>query len=106
MTAFDPEKFEQKYEYYFEELEMAYSNAYQHLHGQVDSEILRAIDRQVLSESEPIYEGDGTFRVTLPEDAIESARPLPGDEETFDAVLEAFTDRIETELRRIFEFAD
>ncbi|WP_018259044.1 DUF5783 family protein [Halomicrobium katesii] len=104
MTAFDPEKFERKYEHYFEELETAYSNAYQQLHGQVDSAVLRTIDRQVLSESEPVYDGDGTFRVTLPDDAKETARPLPGDEDTFDAVLDEFTDRIEDELRRLFEF--
>ena len=104
MTEFDPEKFEEKYAYYFEELETAYSNAYQQLHGQVDSEILKTIDRQVLSESEPVYEGDGGFRVVLPDDAKESVRTLSGDEETFDAVLDEFTDRIESELRRIFEF--
>jgi hypothetical protein len=106
MTEFDPEKFERKYEHYFEELETAYSNAYQQLHGQVDSEYLKAIDRQVLSESEPIYEGDGTFRVTLPEDAKADVRSQFEDGETFDAVLAAFTDRIEAELRRIFEFED
>ena len=49
MTEFDPEKFEDKYVHYFEELETAYSNAYQQLHGQADSEALRAIDRQVLN---------------------------------------------------------
>jgi hypothetical protein len=37
----------------------------------------------VLSESEPVYDGDGEFRVILPDD---------------------ITDRIEDELRRIFEF--
>jgi hypothetical protein len=29
MTEFDPEKFEEKYVHYFEELKTAYSNAYQ-----------------------------------------------------------------------------
>ena len=104
MTEFDPEKFDEKYVYYFEELERAYSNAYQQLHGRVDSEILKTVDRQVLSESEPVYEGDGSFRVVLPDDATDGVRPLPGDEEAFDAVLDDFTDRIESELRRIFEF--
>ena len=106
MTEFDPEKFEDKYEHYFEELETAYSNAYQQLHGQVDSEILKTIDRQVLSESEPVYEGDGTFRVTVPDNVKENGRAQSADEEAFDAVFEAFTDRIEDELRRIFEFED
>ena len=106
MTEFDPEKFEHKYEHYFEELETAYSNAYQQLHGQVDSEYLKAIDRQVLSESEPVYEGEGTFRVTVPDDARADVRSQSGDAETFDAVLDEFTDRIEAELRRLFEFEE
>jgi len=87
-----------------EELETAYANAYDQLHGQVNSEVLRAIDRQVLSESEPVYEGDETFRVVVPDDIEERKQPLPGDEETFNAVLTEFTTQIEQELRRVFEF--
>jgi hypothetical protein len=104
MTEFDAEKFEEKYVHYFDELETAYSNAYQELHGQYDSEVLRGIDRQILSESEPVYEGDGTFSVRLPDDIAARAQALPGDEETFDTVLSAFTDAIERELRRLFGF--
>jgi len=104
MTEFDPEKFEQKYVYYFEELEAAYSNAYQHLHGQYDSTVLRAIDRQILSESEPFYEGDGEFRVELPENPRERVGAV-ADHEQFESVLEAFVDRIEAELRQQFGFA-
>jgi len=104
MTEFDPEKFDEKYVYYFDELETAYSNAYEQLHGQRDSEILRAIDREILSESEPIYEGDGEFRIALPDDVGERVQSLSNDEERFTAVLEEFTDRIEQELRRLFEF--
>ncbi|MEF8829174.1 MAG: DUF5783 family protein, partial [Haloarcula sp.] len=59
---------------------------------------------QILSESEPVYEGDGTFSVRLPDDTAARAKSLPGDEETFDTVLSAFTDAIERELRRLFEF--
>ncbi|QIO24761.1 DUF5783 family protein [Haloarcula sp. JP-L23] len=104
MTEFDPDKFEEKYRHYFEELETAYSNAYQNLHGQYDSEVLRAIDRQVLSESEPVYQGDGEFSIALPDDVDARAASLPGSEETFETVLAAFTANIESELRRIFEF--
>jgi hypothetical protein len=104
VTEFDPEKFEEKYVHYFEELERAYSNAYNQLHGRYDSEVLRAIDRQVLSESEPVYQGAGEFRVELPDDRVEEVRAAVGDGEQFDAVLEEFTDRIENELIRIFEF--
>ncbi|TYL40633.1 hypothetical protein CV102_03435 [Natronococcus pandeyae] len=106
MTEFDPEKFEEKYVYYFEELEQAYSNAYQQLHGRYDSEVLRAVDRKVLSESEPIYDGSQEFRVELPEERVEEVRATVGDDEQFDAVLEEFRERIENELRRIFEFDD
>ncbi|MFC6769598.1 DUF5783 family protein [Natrinema soli] len=121
MTEFDPEKFEEKYVHYFAELEEAYSNAYQQLHGQYDSEVLRAIDRQVLSESEPFYEGsaehrsatdsnghsprehDGEFRVELPDDPADRVGAV-ADHEQFEPVLETFVDRIERELERIFGF--
>ncbi|WP_323171632.1 DUF5783 family protein [Natrialba sp. PRR66] len=103
-AEFDPEKFEEKYVHYFDELEEAYSNAYQQLHGQVDSEVLRAIDRQVLSESEPVYEGSGEFSVALPENPRERVGAV--DDEEFEAVLSAFTERIERELQRLFEFGD
>lgn len=103
VTEFDPEKFEEKYVYYFEELEQAYSSAYQQLHGRYDSEVLRAIDRRVLSESEPFYEGKGEFRIDLPDERLEEVRATV-DGDTFDTVLEEFVDRIERELGRIFEF--
>ncbi|SEV96183.1 DUF5783 family protein [Natrinema salifodinae] len=123
MTEFDPEKFEEKYVYYFEELEEAYSNAYQQLHGRYDSEVLRAIDRQVLSESEPFYEGsaeqssandssgqsprehDGEFRVELPDNPRERVGAVAENEE-FETVLKTLTEQIELELRRVFGFED
>lgn len=104
MTEFDPETFEEKYVHYFEELERAYSNAYQQLHGRYDSEILRAVDRKALSESEPVYRGDGEFDIELPDERVEEVRTEVDDADQFDAVLEEFRDRIESELRRIFEF--
>ncbi|NUB91843.1 hypothetical protein HTZ84_08415 [Haloterrigena sp. SYSU A558-1] len=104
MTEFDPEKFEDKYVHYFEELQEAYSNAYNQLHGRYDSEILKAIDRNVLSESEPFYEGDGEFRIELPDERVEEVRSAVGEPERFDTVLEELVTRIEAELRRIFGF--
>jgi len=106
VTEFNPEKFEEKYQYYFDDIERAYSTAYQQLHGEYNSDILRAIDRNVLSESEPVYEGNGEFRVSLPDDLDERAQSLPGDEEAFNTVLEEFTAEIERELHRIFEFEE
>ncbi|WP_254823821.1 DUF5783 family protein [Haloglomus halophilum] len=105
MTEFDPEKFEAKYVHYFEELESAYTAAYQELHGEVDSGILRPIDRRVLSGSEPFYEGDGEFRVELPDDPYERAGQ-PGDREQFEAVLDDLVAGIERELRTEFGFTD
>ncbi|SDK24555.1 DUF5783 family protein [Natronorubrum texcoconense] len=101
MTEFDPEKFEEKYVYYFEELEEAYSNAYNQLHGRYDSTVLKAIDRKVLSESEPFYEGSGEFRVEIPDDVEERVGAV-ADHEQFDVVLEELVERIERELERIF----
>jgi hypothetical protein len=104
MTEFDAEQFEEKYVHYFEELEQAYSDAYEQLHGTVDSRILKALDRQILAESEPVYEGDGQFRVTLPDDLAQRIEAVPGDESTVRAVLEKLTAGIERELHQTFEF--
>lgn len=102
MVKFDEQRFEEKYVHYFEELETAYSNAYQQLHGQVDSTILKAIDRQVMSESEPHYVGDGEFRLDLPEDPAERVGDVPAEE--FDRLLDRYTELVEAELQTIFEF--
>lgn len=106
MTRFDPEKFEEKYVHYFDELERAYSEAYQRLHGRYDSELLRAVDRQILSASEPTYEGGEEFSVALPEDLDERLESLPADEAELVPVLEEFVGEIERQLARIFEFDD
>jgi hypothetical protein len=45
VTKFDPEKFEDKYVHYLDELQTAYRNAYQNLHGRYDSTVLKAVDR-------------------------------------------------------------
>ena len=74
------------------------------MHGQDDSDLLRSIDRQVLDESEPFYEGDGEFRVDLPDDPRERVQDLPVDDEQFDTTLREFVERIERELARIFGF--
>jgi hypothetical protein len=103
MTTFDSEKFEEKYIHYFDEFQEAYKNAYQYMHERYDSTLLRLIDRQVLNESEPFYEGDGEFRVELPDNPHDRVQEIP-DEGKFDSILDEFVTRIETELQRIFEF--
>ncbi|PAU85449.1 hypothetical protein CK500_01905 [Halorubrum salipaludis] len=97
---FDPEKFEDKYANYFNELQRAYKNAFNQMNDRYDSELIHGIDQAVLNESEPFYE-DGEFRVELPENPRERIRGVvPVDDETFEETLDEYVDRIETELYR------
>ncbi|SEQ81121.1 DUF5783 family protein [Natrinema salaciae] len=105
MADFDPEKFEDKYANYFPELQQAYKNAFNRMNDRYDSELVHAIDQQVLNESEPFYEGDGEFRVELPADPYDRLSGVLVEEERFEAVLETHVEEIETELRRVFGFA-
>lgn len=104
MTTFEEEKFEEKYIHYFEELEEAYSSAYQSMHGEYNSTVLKAIDRQILNESEPVYEGNGEFRIELPENPTSRIDTVPVSEAEFEEILETFLENIESELQRVFEF--
>ena len=105
MADFDPEQFEDKYANYFPELQQAYKNAFNRMNDQYDSELVHAIDQQVLNESEPFYEGDGEFRVELPDDPYDRLSGVLVDEERFEQLLEIHVDEIETELQRVFGFA-
>ncbi|QFU82092.1 DUF5783 family protein [Natronorubrum aibiense] len=105
MADFDPEKFEDKYANYFPELQQAYKNAFNRMNEQYDSELVHAIDQQVLNESEPFYEGDGQFRIELPDDPYGRLSGVLVEEERFEQVLERHVEEIETELERIFGFA-
>jgi hypothetical protein len=104
MTEFDPEKFEDKYKHYFPELQRAYGQAFETMNDAYNSELVHAIDQQLLAESEPFYEGDGEFRVELPEDR--SLSGVVADEETREAVLDRYVEEIETELRSVFGLAE
>ncbi len=104
MTEFDPEQFEDKYANYFPELQRAYKNAFETMNDAYDSQLIHGIDQQVLNESEPFYEGDGEFRIELPEEPYERLTAVVVDREKFEAVLERYLDEIEAELRRVFEF--
>jgi uncharacterized protein YeaO (DUF488 family) len=104
MTEFDPEQFEDKYANYFPELQRAYKNAFETMNDAYDSELIHAIDQQVLNESEPFYEGDGEFRIELPDDPYERLTAVIVDREKFEATMERYLEEIETELQRVFEF--
>ncbi|NHX39475.1 MULTISPECIES: DUF5783 family protein [Haloarcula] len=105
MTTFDPEKFEDKYANYFPELQKAYKNAFERMNDTYDSELVHAIDQQILNESEPFYQ-DGEFSVELPEDPTERLSAVIVDDEKLDAVLSEYVDEIERELRRVFDIDD
>ena len=102
MTEFDPEKFEDKYANYFPELQKAYKQAFETMNDAYDSELIHAIDQGVLAESEPFYEGDGDFRVELPENPESQLQGVLVDEEKLDAVLDRYVDEIEGEIQGVF----
>jgi len=106
MTEFDPKKFEEKYEHYFPQLQQAYRQAFERMNDAYDSELVHAIDQQVLAESEPFYEGDGEFRVEVPDDPTARLTGVLVDEKKLDTVLERYVEAIETELRRVFGFEE
>jgi len=106
MTEFDPEKFEDKYEHYFPELQRAYRQAFETMNDAYDSELVHAIDQQVLAESEPFYEGDGQFRIDLPDEPAGQLTGVVVDEKKLDATLDRYVDEIESELRAVFGFSE
>ena len=105
MTDFDPEKFEDKYVHYFPELQRAYKNTFETMNESHDSELIHAIDQQILNESEPFYEG-GEFRIELPENPKERVQGILVDDEKLEATLDRYVDELEAELRRVFGLDD
>jgi hypothetical protein len=108
MTDFSAEQFDDKYEHYFTELQTAYRDAFEHMSERHDSELVHAIDQAVLAESEPFYEGNGRFRVEVPDDAVErvNATGVLVSNDRAAATVEEYAARIETELRSVFGFED
>ncbi|ADJ13507.1 DUF5783 family protein [Halalkalicoccus jeotgali] len=100
MSEFDPEKFEEKYVHYFNELQRAYKNAFEYMNERYDSELVHGIDQQVLNESEPQYE-NGEFSVDLPENPYGRLGGVIVERERFEEVLEIYVERIEAELHRV-----
>lgn len=104
MATFDPEKFEDKYVFYLPELEAAYKAAFEIMNERYDSDLVHAIDQRVLNESEPVYDGDGEFRIDLPDDLRSRIDGVLVNEEKLDAVIEAYVQQLEAELRTVFGF--
>jgi hypothetical protein len=104
MAEFDPERFEDKYAEYFPELQTAYREAFETMNDRYDSELIHAIDQQILNESEPFYEGDGQFRVELPDEPTDRVTAIVVNDEKLEQVLDIYVATIETELRAVFGF--
>jgi tRNA(Glu) U13 pseudouridine synthase TruD len=103
MTEFDPEKFEEKYVHYLTELDSAYKQAFETMNDRFDSDLVHAIDQQVLNDSEPQYVGEGRFEITLPDDPYGRLENVLVTEGKFEAVLDTYRSELETELRRAFD---
>jgi len=97
-------RFEDKYEHYFPELQRAYRQAFERMNDAYGSELVHAIDQGILAESEPFYEGEGQFRVELPEDPLSKLSGVVVDDEKAGAVLDRYVEEIEAELRSVFGF--
>ena len=104
MAEFDPDAFEDKYANYFPELQRAYKNAFERMSETHDSDIVHAVDQQVLNESEPFYD-DGSFRVELPENPVDRVTAIAVDDDRLDAVLDDYVATIEDELYDVFGVA-
>lgn len=101
MADFDPEKFEDKYANYFQELQRAYKNAFNQMNERYDSDLIHGIDQMILNESEPFYE-DSEFRVELPENPRDRLQGVLVTDEKFEETLETYVETIESELHRVF----
>ena len=105
MTEFSPEKFDDKYVHYFPELQTAYRNAFERMNDRYDSELIHAIDQQVLNESEPFYDeaGEGgDFSVELPENPTERVTSVVVEDGKLETILTEYTATIEAELAAVF----
>jgi hypothetical protein len=107
MAELDPETFEEeKYVDYFPQLQQAYKNAFDRMNDRFDSTLIHAVDQQVLSESEPFYEGDGEFRIELPDDPSDRIEGVVVTDEKLAEILDIYVGEIESELRRVFDVGD
>ncbi|MFC6786906.1 DUF5783 family protein [Halobaculum halobium] len=104
MAEFDPEQFEDKYANYFPELQRAYKNAFEIMNDRYDSELIHAIDQQILNESEPFYdEESGAFTVELPENSTQRLTATVVDDEKLSETLDRYVAEIESQLYRVFD---
>lgn len=102
---FDPEEFDRtKYTEHFPTLQAAYKDAFEVVNEDHDSELVHAIDQQVLSESEPFYDPEDGFRVEVPDEpaARVAAAGVVADPADVEAVLTEYVTALEEALARRF----
>lgn len=105
MSELDPETFEaQKYVEYFPKLQQAYKDAFNRLNERYDSQVIHAIDQQILNESEPHYEGDGEFRIDLPDDPTGRVQGVLVEDERLLELLDIYVEELQAAHRRAFGF--
>lgn len=107
MADFTPEEFEEeKYVDYFPQLQTAYKRAFNEMNETYSSDLVHAIDQQILNESEPHYEGDGEFTIELPENPLDRLTDVPADEKKVEELLEIYVETLEAEHRQVFGFEE
>lgn len=104
MTEFDPEQFEDKYANYFPELQEAYKRAFETMNEEYDSQLIHAIDQQVLNESEPFY--DDGFVIELPENPAERVSGVVVSDEKLQQVLDRYVMELRGELAAVFDLEE
>ncbi|MFB6111677.1 MAG: DUF5783 family protein [Halobacteriaceae archaeon] len=99
---------ETKYTEHFPTLQAAYKEAFEEINDTHDSELVHAIDQQVLNESEPFYDEEEGFVIEVPDEPVArvAAAGLVVDSETVEAVLDEYVEAIEAALARRFGAAD
>lgn len=104
---FDAEEFDEtKYTERFPQLQGAYKQAFSEVNETYDSELVHAIDQQVLNESEPFYDSDRGFYVEVPEEPVArvAAAGVIADSDRVETVLQAYTNALSDALAA--EFAE
>lgn len=103
---FDAQEFDDtKYTERFTQLQSAYKRAFSEVNERYDSELVHAIDQQVLNESEPFYDQEDGFYVEVPDEPVGrvAAAGVIADEEQVETVIEAYTDAIAAALADEFD---
>jgi hypothetical protein len=102
---FDAQEFDEtKYTERFAQLQSAYKRAFSEVNETYDSELVHAIDQQVLNESEPFYDPEKGFYVEVPDEPVArvAAAGVIADQERVQTVIDAYTDAIARALATEF----